>query len=135
MAQDLKAFAERIKKRAKQVEKNVDKTVAKTALAILATVIPATPVDTGRARGNWQVSLGEPILTELKAEDKTGQATVNKGAATAESRKSGQTIYICNNVPYIGRLNEGSSPQAPAQFVQSAVRVAVEYIRNARVVE
>jgi formaldehyde-activating enzyme involved in methanogenesis len=32
---------------------------------------------------------------------------------------------VSNNVPYINRLNEGHSAQAPAGFVQQAVAKAV----------
>lgn len=135
MAQSLDDFAKRIRERARLIDEKVNKTVAQTAGLVLATVVPATPVDTGHARANWQVSIDEPITTELVAVDRGGGVTIAKGTSEAQNRKPGQTIYICNNVPYIGALNQGSSAQAPAEFVQLAVRVAVEYIRNARVVE
>lgn len=131
----LDEFADRIRRRGLQVEERISRTVAQTAGLVLATVVPATPVDTGHARANWQVSVDSPLTNELAAEDKTGMVTINKGKAIAEQRKQGQTIYITNNTPYIGELNQGSSAQAPAEFVQIAVRTAVEYIRNARIVE
>lgn len=91
------------------------------ALTVDQTVVSSTPVDTGRARGNWQVSLGFPVVEEQDLVDKAGTVTIAAGAAVIRSRQSGQTIFISNNVPYIGRLNQGSSSQAPANFVEMAV--------------
>ena len=34
-------------------------------------------------------------------------------------------MFVSNNVKYITRLNDGYSRQAPAGFVQSAIRKAV----------
>ena len=55
-----------------------------------ADLAKATPVDTGAARDSWSV-------------DKT----VNN------------VVTVRNSVPYIGALNNGHSPQAPAFFVES----------------
>lgn len=54
--------------------------------------------------------------------DPTGEATTGRIAITARRYKVGDTIFIRNNAPYITRLNEGSSPQAEAGFVQNAIR-------------
>ena len=134
MAQDLKQFSERIRQIAQGVAVNVDREVIKTAGVIISTVIPATPVDTGRARGNWQVSVGEPVTQPRERLDKTGGGAISEGISRASSYRRGQTIFITNNVPYIGMLNAGSSSQAPANFVEMAVRAAIRYVRGARIV-
>lgn len=133
MAQDLKQFAERIRKIAQGAEVKVASEVIKTAGVCLSTVVPATPVDTGRARGNWQVSISEPITSEIERLDKTGQTVIADGRRRMEARRQGQTIFITNNVSYIGDLNNGSSAQAPANFVQLAVQAALRYVRSARI--
>lgn len=130
----LQQFAQRIRQHARTAERNVGTTVIRTAGAVLSTVIPATPVDTGRARGNWQVSVGNPIMSPRERLDRTGQSTIQEGIGRAQSRRQGQDIHICNNVPYIGMLNAGSSSQAPAGFVELAVQAAIRNIRNARIV-
>lgn len=134
MAQNLKQFSDRIRQIAQGVAVNVDREVIKTAGVIVSTVIPATPVDTGRARGNWQVSVGEAITRPRERLDKTGGGTIAEGVSRAGSYRPGQTIYITNNVPYIGNLNDGSSAQAPANFIEMAVRAAIRYVRGARIV-
>lgn len=51
-----------------------------------------TPVDTGNARNGWQIDLSDPRNPE-----------------------------IYNTVPYIGRLNAGSSSQSPAGFIEAII--------------
>jgi len=128
-----KQFAKRIQEVGKNVVVVSDKLVAETAGLILTGVVVATPVDTGRARGNWVVSVGQPVINAINVTDKTGRGTIVRGKQVAMARVSGQTIYICNNVPYIGRLNEGYSSQAPAGFVETQIQAAVTYIRNRRI--
>lgn len=130
----LEQFAQRIRGLAVAIPPNADRMVARAAAAVLSTVIPATPVDTGRARGNWTVSIDAPVLRPRDRLDKTGMSTIAEGTAQAALRRPGQTVFICNNVPYIGRLNEGSSAQAPAGFVQMAVRAALGGARGVRII-
>jgi len=110
------------------VERNAPKLLRATALAIDSAVVTATPVDTGRARSNWQVSIGSPILSVRESYSQgaaAGQFAMAQARAVIEGYKSGQTIFINNNLPYIGRLNDGWSAQAPAGFIRFAVLVGV----------
>lgn len=92
-------------------------------------LVPATPVDTGAARANWRPSLNAPAVVPVTRTDPVGSATISRIAVVARQFQIGDTIYIVNNLPYIENLNEGSSPQAAAGFVQRSVsegtRVAV----------
>lgn len=85
-------------------------------------LVPATPVDTGFARGNWRPTLNSPAEVPVTFNDPTGEGTTARIAVVARRYRVGDTIFIRNNAPYIVRLNEGSSPQAPAGFVQDAIR-------------
>ena len=122
-----------MKKRAVSIEANVNKTVKQTAIAVDQTVVLATPVDTGRARANWQASIGAPETDKLDIEDPSGQETIDKNNDVINSRERGQDIYLSNNLDYIGPLNEGHSAQAPAGFVEEAIQVGVAAVRKARV--
>lgn len=106
----------------RNLTKGVERTVARVATEIGDRLVPATPVDTGFARGNWRPSLNAPATTPVTFNDPTGEATTGRIAITARRYKVGDTIFIRNNAPYITRLNEGSSPQAEAGFVQNAIR-------------
>lgn len=130
----LEVFARRIRERADRIEDNVNLLVGRTAIAINQVVVLATPVDTGRARANWQLSIDVPAISELTDTDKSGQETINKNNARATARRSGQTIYLTNNLNYIQRLNQGHSAQAPANFVEEAIQLATRTILGARIV-
>ena len=132
---DLKVFAKRIRALAVDVEKNVDDAVIATAIVANQTVVAATPVDTGRARANWVVGIDTPIRDTIDEEDQSGQNTNARNKAASRRRKSGQTIYISNNLEYIGALNNGSSAQAPANFVSIAVRTAEAFLRRRRIIK
>lgn len=139
----LSDFARRIRIRGRQVQDGTDRIVRKIALIADRELVLETPVDTGRARSNWRVSLGAPITDEQEPYspgEKLGQGeTANAAAAIAQGqdaigrRRSGQDIYISNNVKYIGALNDGTSAQAPAGFVETAVKRAVAAVRGERV--
>ncbi len=128
----LRIFAQRIRRLAGRVEKNANLVVINTAIAIDQVVVLATPVDTGRARGNWQVGVGVAMRGELDRLDTSGNATIAENTVRAKTRKLGQDIFISNNLPYIVSLNEGSSSQAPAGFVEEAVQVASVAVTQAK---
>lgn len=109
-----------------ELAQDVSKVARRTSLKVLNGVILGTPVDTGEARGGWQVSIATPILTESEAIDRAGGATISKGVSTIEAAKTIKypTIWIVNNVAHIVPLNEGTSTQSPAKFVETAVKRA-----------
>ena len=129
---DLRQFAKRIRDIGKRIESNAGATVRKVALAVDAAVVIATPVDTGRARANWQVNIGSPATGTREPTDKSGQAAIEQGKMEIAAYKGGSAIHITNNLPYIGRLNDGWSAQAPSGFVEKAVLVGVESIKGSR---
>ncbi|EPH31078.1 hypothetical protein L293_2481 [Acinetobacter gyllenbergii CIP 110306 = MTCC 11365] len=91
-------------------------------LDLVQGVITATPVDTGAARGNW-IASKTPIKTyDESATDKTGQGTINRSFVFfAQNAKLGSLIYIQNNLPYIERLENGWSDQAPLGMVSTTI--------------
>ena len=71
----------------------------------------------GRARGNWQTTISSPATGTLARKDKTGSAAINAGNSTIGAAQPGQDIWISNNLPYIERLEDGHSTQAPNGMV------------------
>lgn len=103
--------------------------LARTATLDLFTgVVKATPVDTGRARGAWTTSVGQPADSPERYDKiPVGQAG---GAAFEEVFQNtpdgaGQVTYLSNTMPYIQQLEYGSSGQAkPGEMVrQNLARV------------
>jgi hypothetical protein len=121
-----------MRRRAQAVEVNVDRVVQETALAVDRELVVSTPVDTGRARSNWQV--GANIAPTGTLEPSDLGAPIAQAERAVAVRQPGQNIYIVNNLPYIVPLNEGHSAQAPAGFVEDAVQAGREVVRKAKVV-
>lgn len=92
----------------------------------------STPVDTGRARFGYFCTVGSPASSVpaaapggWKGEAKGGAVYYAAPDIAVRVAQMGDftvsdTLYITNNVPYIKRLNNGSSKQAPARFVERA---------------
>lgn len=125
------AFALELQELADELPEKLNKIVRRMAVAVNQTVTMATPVDTGRARANWQVSLGVPIKSPIEATDRGGGATVARNNAVIEGFTGGQKIWLTNNLPYIGRLNDGWSAQAPKGFVEKAIKAGVRAANKA----
>jgi hypothetical protein len=130
-------FSKNIGRLATRVVRNSDKTVKKVALAIDQTVVLATPVDKGRARANWIASLDKPAEGIADAFDKGGSQAIAAARATIDGYDGeiNTEVHITNNLDYIGFLNDGSSSQAPAGFIQTGVRQGVAAVKGARLLE
>lgn len=142
---DLDQFQKNLLILTSKIERNINNVVKKAALAVHSAVVLATPVDTGRARSNWLVAIGSPTRstrTPFSAGKKLGlQEGANASAAIAAgeqiifSRKITQDIFISNNLDYIADLNRGTSAQAPALFVEQAVKVGQRILRSIKIVK
>ncbi|MFD2248937.1 hypothetical protein FHS82_001053 [Pseudochelatococcus lubricantis] len=117
-----KKWALDISKWAKQTRVDLDTIVRKVSLDMFTRIILKSPVDTGRFRGNWQVSIGSVANGTIAVDDKDGSATISAAQAATMGVKAGDTIYLTNNLPYAERLEDGWSKQAPAGMVATTVR-------------
>lgn len=138
MKSDLKRFSRRIRKVAKDIEDNASEVCRNTASRISKSLtMEDTPVKSGQARNNWRASVGIPITGALfgKSFDTSGTEAHGKNNQQIAKQKPGQDIYITNNLPYIKRLNNGWSKQAPAGFVEAAVQKANTFIKKARLLK
>lgn len=133
-------------KRLDGVTKNIEKAASDQAVRVAQTIVGdlaySTPVDTSKALSNWVVSLETPFLGILPphyyGESGTSQRasaaeTINKARTILKGKRPGQTIFISNNLPYIRRLNDGYSRQAPAGFVERAALIGRRLLRNFKV--
>lgn len=106
-------FSLDVAKWAEKAKGNMDQVVRKVCLDLFSRVIFRTPVDEGRARGNWQCAIGDIPDGVLEVDDKSGAVTMSKASAVIAQVKAGDVVYLVNNVPYIGPLERGHSTQAP----------------------
>ena len=93
--------------------------VQKIAFDIWTKLILKTPVDTGRARAGWGLSIGEPAVTVPAAENyPKGYTGAPPPIPDVKAVDGTQVVWILNAVEYIERLEEGHSQQAPAGMVR-----------------
>lgn len=94
---------------------SLDKTVRMVTIELGTAVMKDTPIDEGRAKGNWQTTVGSPaagIIDRIGDSGAIAELTQNAGGA-------GSVTYIANNLPYIYRLELGRSKQrAPYAMVR-----------------
>jgi hypothetical protein len=117
------------------------RSVRRLALTTLARLIVdprqgGTPVDTRHAQTNWVLSVGNPYTRVDGTKEAISEGAQRAGAAKVERWRLGQPqIFLTNNVPYVSLLNQGSSKQAPAGFVEAAVQAALDKERVIRDLE
>ncbi|WGK60510.1 hypothetical protein QAO71_10435 [Halopseudomonas sp. SMJS2] len=86
-------------------------------LELFGGIVKLTPVDTGRARGNWLTGVHRPVTGETERLDKTGRSAIAEISEHTPAG-AGQVTYLSNNLPYIEDLERGSSKQAPEGMVR-----------------
>ena len=88
----------------------------KMILLALRGIVQKTPVDTGRARGNWQVTINEVTDSLVEVYHDKKPLTKLQGDPLTNPDLSGlrpfAIAYVTNNVDYITYLEEGRSPQS-----------------------
>lgn len=128
MSQTLRQFARSFTKRA-NANAYGNEVKKKVAIAIVRNLAYVTPVDTSKALSNWQVSLGTKPLGRIdpyffgqqgSTQELSAAYAVAAAMKVIENAKPGQPVWISNNLPYIRRLNDGSSTQQAANFVARA---------------
>jgi len=125
----------------------------KAASVIIQDLALTTPVDTGAAVSNWQVTLDVPAESTIPAfapspkgktvsgvwkhsvsPDVTRENNANVLIANSQqvidAKQPGQTLYIANNLTYIEILNNGNSDQIPSGFTDRALTLAKSVVDN-----
>lgn len=95
------------------VEQDLSKKIRTIAIQLLNEVTMRMPVDTGRARANTIVSIGSPVYQVLDRYDKAGGNTIMEGVTRLTGLEPYTVVYLQNNLPYIEKLEDGHSKQAP----------------------
>ena len=86
-----------LNKLAQTLNKEIDQVVRAIKINTFNGVIRDTRVDTGRLRGNWQTTTGQPATKQIERLDKTGvQATQE----VAKNVKPDTIDWLTNNLPY-----------------------------------
>lgn len=107
---------------ARDLDLETEQVVRKVALDVHTRVSQKTPVDTGRARANWNVSPGTP--------DRSVSESTSSQMPSLRKGDGEGPIYITNSLPYIGKLEDGSSTQAPSGMVATTMAEVEAGIKN-----
>lgn len=128
-------FSKRMNQQGTDIMVNLNKKTKRVALAIDTLIVKAMPVDTGRAKSSVVVTVGAPALSVTEEAYFPGekgstsgantQAAIDQAEDALRNRLEGEEIHININVPYVGKLNEGYSPQAQPGFIEQAIQEAV----------
>lgn len=95
--------------------------VRKIAIDAFTRIVIRSPVDTGRFRGNWQVSI-ENIPSGSSDTGKSEGEVIGEINSVVGQMRVGQSIFFVNNLPYARRLEYGWSKQAPNGMVRLTVQ-------------
>lgn len=114
-----------------------DRKTRAVALQVFGAVMEATPVDEGRLRGNWMVSIDTPsnATTDEVENIKNGAPVSQKETLKINNEVAkfslGASIHLTNNMPYARRIEyEGWSNQAPAGMLRVTVERAKPDLRK-----
>ena len=134
------SFASDLRKFAERTNKSLDDTCRAVAIKWFSSTVMGTPVDTGRLRGNWQMTLGAPAAGVTNLLDKAG--TIVTATIAQKVGGVGKVNYLVNNLPYAevaeyGGWNgptdkvteSGFSTQAPEGMVR------INFIRIKSIIE
>ena len=118
-----KSFSASLAKLGSFCTENYEAIVTKTVIDLFSRIVERTPIDTGRARGNWALSMDLNDASEYH--DWTDQAEFEY------KTERGDTIYIYNNLVYIVPLEEGHSNQAPSGMVAISLQEFTTFMDRA----
>ena len=131
--QQATTFAVDIQKFIEKTNVKADKVVRKVCLDLMTGIVMKTPVDTGRARANWQASIDTPASGAVTFNADAGSgakapgesassASAISGGLSAVTQATGRVFWLVNNLPYIYRLEYGAwSKQAPHGMVRTTI--------------
>jgi hypothetical protein len=94
-----------------ELEEKAERTVRAYAMEGLRGLLKTTPVDIGRAKGNWQVTTDRPAEGEIDRLDNSPAGSSDGSPAMRDllglSWEPWRIIWFHNGVPYIRVLNDG----------------------------
>ena len=121
--------------------RHIERTVRRLQLRVHQALVVSTPVLTGYARSGYSPSTGAPdpgpAVPDRNADVARAQAAklFAKHKQASELLASGYrlsqgAVFIVNAVHYVRYLNQGTSAQAPALFVEAAIADGLKATRR-----
>jgi hypothetical protein len=128
----------------RQFEQGIVNTMRTIANNVLTELVVRTPIDTGMAKSNWQVGINQPPTGVIPSRapgtfgstfNAVNSYTISAGQQVIGTLNSpSDRIYITNSLPYINKLNDGWSLQAPQGFVENAIVRGIRSVAGTRII-
>jgi hypothetical protein len=124
---DAKNFEKAVGDFIKVLKLNVATVVRSVALELRERIIKKNPVDTGRSRDAWQLTVDNPSAFKPAKpwthEDRRGKNWPPPAPASALAQVIDGTrpVFLTNNVDYVEALENGLSDQAPSGFIRLSI--------------
>ncbi len=114
-------FGDQLMRWANKRKVSMHKAIAMTAIRLGANIIERTPIDTGRAKGNWMSAYGsaDTGTSETRTQNEALQGLRVKFTVAQVAQNT--SLLITNSLPYIIELEQGKSKQAPAGMVRLSI--------------
>lgn len=96
----------------KKFDERMTLVLRKVSFDLFRKVILKTPVDTGRARGNWMVGVNTIPIAMSIGIDKN-KDILSRIVSDISAAKAGDSVALANTLPYIGVLEYGGYPKNP----------------------
>ena len=105
------------------VEEELAELRTKIVVYIHTSTVMRNPVKTGRAQGSWNISYTGAVFQD---QINTKQGAISKGyqQILARAKSPYEVVTISSGLPYIAKLETGSSTQAPHGMLRLAVEGA-----------
>lgn len=135
-------LARNLRKRVKSFDVRSSEVSKAIALEVVKILVTTTPVDTSRALSNWQVRVGSPVNSAVKAivpgelgstRAQSAAGAIAKAEVFLAAKKPGEPIFISNVLDYIQDLDDGTISRQPSGFVDKALIIARNRVGAARI--
>ena len=128
---DAASFRRAMERAAERATEEADRIVQGTVRAAAEVAILATPVDTGRLAGNWEVvDHGDDPRDELEGSAADALAASQIASATV---KAGDYVDVANATPYAEPVDVGSATRPPKGMTTLATDAARAFLSRQRI--
>ncbi len=100
--------------------------VRETGIELYRCAAGFTPVRSGRARANWFCG----VNAENNSSDESIEYDDSRAGEAFSAAVPGDVLTVSNNLPYILKLEQGSSGQAPFGISVNALRSVQEFLEG-----
>lgn len=127
---NLAQLATRMNHRADTLAKVASDIKKQFARTLVEELIYETPIDTSQALSNWTIGIDTSPNSFIAAHSPgmwgstfvaSSSQAISLAHALIATAGTRQSIWIANNTPYIIDLNNGSSRQAPAMYIEKTI--------------